>query len=155
MTDDVNAFLHSQGAKAFAFDNFGDGVTGEIVAMDLRQQTDMQSGDPLVWSNGAPRMVLVITLQTTLSDSDDDDGQRTVWLRGGNFTVARGKGTSGLNALKDAMRRAGVGDLEIGAKMSMQYTGDSVPSNKGFNPAKLYTCEYNAAVRSVSLDDLS
>lgn len=153
--DAVNEFLNSQGAKAFSFDNVGDTVSGEIVAMDLRQQTDMQTGEPLVWNNGSPRMVLVITLQTELSDDDNDDGQRTVWCRGGNFTVASGTGSSSLTAVKDALRKANATDIEIGGTFAMQYSGVGKASNKGFSAPKLYTCMYKAPVSNVSLDELS
>jgi hypothetical protein len=153
--DDVNKFLKEQGAKAFAFEKVGDTVSGEIVAADLRQQTSMDTNEPLFWQTGQPRNLLVLTLQTNMSDNDNDDGQRTVWLRGGNFTVASGSGTSSLLAVKDAMRRAGVSDIEIGAHLTMTHTGMGKPSNKGFNAPKLYTAEYRAAVRNVSLEDLT
>lgn len=153
--DDVNTFLQTQGAKAFTFEDVGATVAGEIVAMDLRQQTDMQTGEPLVWNNGQPRMVLVITLQTELQDDDNDDGQRTVWCRGGNFTVASGKGSSSLTAVKDALRRANATDIEPGGHLTVQYSGIGKSSNKGFTPPKLYTAVYKAPTRNVSLDDLS
>ena len=47
--DEVNEFLMGSGAKAFPFDNIGDRVRGQIVAMQKRQQTDMQTGDPVFW----------------------------------------------------------------------------------------------------------
>lgn len=153
--DAVRDFLNAGGAKAFSFDNLGDTVQGEITAMDVRQQTDMQTGEPLFWNNGAPRNVLVITLQTEAQDDENDDGQRTVWCRGGNYTAASGTGTSSLTAVKDAMRKANVTDLEIGGIMAMQYSGLGKASNKGFSPPKLYTCVYKAPTNNVSLDDLS
>lgn len=153
--DAVNEFLNSQGAKAFSFDNVGDTVSGEIVAMDLRQQTDMQTGEPLVWNNGSPRMVLVVTLQTDAQDDDNDDGQRTVWCRGGNYVAEKGTGASSLTAVKDALRKANATDIEIGGHMAMQYSGVGKASNKGFSPPKLYTCVYKAPTQNVSLDELS
>src|SRR5262245_43955625 len=152
--DAVREFL-SGGAKAFSFDNMGDEVYGKIVAMDIRQQTHMETGDPLFWKNGQPRNVLVVTLQTDLSDDESDDGERTVWLRGGNYTVASGSGTSSLSAVRDAMRKANVKDIEPGGTLRMAYTGDAKPTARGLNAPKLYTAEYAAPVRSVSLDDLT
>lgn len=153
--DAVNEFLHSQGAKAFSFDNVGDSVSGEIVGMDLRQQTNMETGEPLTWRDGSPRMVLVITIQTEAQDDEADDGQRTLWCRGGNFAVVSGKGTSSLTAVKDALRRAGVKDLDIGGTIAMAYTGDGKPSARGMNAPKLYTVAYQPPTQNVSLDDLS
>ena len=153
--DAVNEFLKSQGAKAFSFEKMGDAVSGEIVAMDLRQQTDMETGEPLTWRTGEPRMVLVITITTELQDGETDDGQRTLWCRGGNYQVVSGKGTSSLTAVKDALRRANATDIEVGGVIGMSYTGDGKPSARGMNAPKLYTCVYQPPTRNVSLDDLS
>ena len=151
----VNAFLREQGGgKAFAFDAIGDSVQGEIIGMDLRQQTDMQTGEPKTFDDGRPRMVMVVTLQTELQGDETDDGSRSVWLRGGNYAVGKGKGTSSLTAVKDAMRRAGVSDIETGGWLRVDYTGESV-AKRGYNPAKLYTADYRPPRNAVSLDDLA
>lgn len=154
-SDAVNEFLRSQGAKAFPFENMGDTVSGEIAALDVRQQTDLETGEPLTWKDGSPRQVLVITLQTELQDDESDDGLRTVWARGGNYMVANGKGTSSLTAIKDAIRKAGAKDIEIGAMLTVQYSGTGKSSNRAFTPPKLYSAAYKAAEQNVSLDDLS
>lgn len=153
--DTVNEFLRSQGAKAFPFDSMGDTVKGEIVAMDLRQQTDMETGEPLTWRDGSPRMVLVVTLATEAQDDENDDGQRTVWCRGGNFTAVKGSGTSSLTAVKDALRKAGASDIEIGGVLAMQWSGEGQASARGRNAPKLYTCAYQPPTANVSIDDLS
>ena len=153
--DAVREFMQSQGAKAFSFDSVGDSVSGEILSMDVRQQTDMETGEPLTWRDGSPRKVLVITIQTSLDESETDDGQRTLWCRGGNYQVVTGKGTSSLTAVKDALRRAGASDLEPGGTISMAYTGDGKPSARGMNAPKLYTVAYQPPTQNVSLDDLS
>src|SRR5262245_33197979 len=103
MSDDINEFLFQGGAKAFPFDNIGDSVEGRIVAADLRQQTSIE-GQKLTWDNGDPRMQLVITLATKLHDNDDDDGQRTVYAKGGRFDTQTGEGTSMRDAIADAVR---------------------------------------------------
>lgn len=154
MSDDVNAFLKGQGSKAFSFENIGDEVSGEIVAMDKRQQTDMQTGEPKTFPSGEPMWVVVITLQTELQDDESDDGTRTYWARGGNYTAQSGKGSSSLTALRDALRKSGAHDLEIGGWLSAAYTGTGKASAKGFSAPKLYTCEYKPPTQKVSLEDL-
>lgn len=154
--DEVNEFLMGSGAKAFAFDNIGDRVKGVIVAMQKRQQTDMQTGEPSFWQNGDPKYMLQVSLQTELQDSDDDEGLRSVFLRGGNFTVAKGKGTSSLNAVKDAVKRSGTDKgIEIGGTLTLEYTGEAPKNKGGFNPAKLYTADYAAPSYGVDLDEMA
>lgn len=153
--DEANAFLNGQGAKAFPFDHVGASVTGVITDLDVRQQTDMQTGEVQYWADGRPKQILVITIQTELQDDEADDGLRTLWIRGGNFMIASGKGSSALTAVKDALRKAGAKDLEIGATITMTHSGMGKASNKGFSPPKLYTADYQPAVRNVSVDELS
>lgn len=154
--DDVNEFLMGSGAKAFEFAELGARVKGTIVAMQKRQQTDMQTGDPVFWANGDPKYMLQVSLQTDLQHSDDDEGLRSVYLRGGNYTPSKGKGTSSLNAVKDAVKRSGSDKgIEIGGTLTLEYTGEAKASSKGFNNAKLYTADYSAPSYGVDLDDLA
>jgi hypothetical protein len=153
-TDEVNAFLQSQGAKAFPFENVGDAVSGIIIDMAMRQQTDINTGEPQFWADGSPKRMMVLTLQTELQADENDDGIRSVYLRGGNYTVASGKGTSSLTALRDALRAAGVKELETGGKLALAYTGTGTKSNNAFTAPKLYSCKYEAPTRNVSVDEL-
>lgn len=151
--DDVNEFLMGSGAKAFSFDNIGDKVRGTIVSMDKRQQTDMDTGDPVFWANGDPKYMLQVTLQTELQHSDDDEGMRSVYLRGGNYTPAKGKGSSSLNAVKDAVKRSGTDKgIEISGDLSLEYTGEA---KAGAFKAKLYTAEYRPPSYSVDIDEMA
>lgn len=154
--DEINDFLMGKGAKAFPFDAIGDRVKGTIVAMQKRQQTDMQTGDPAFWANGDPKMMLQVSLQTEIQDGDDDEGMRSVYLRGGNYSPAKGKGTSSLIAVKDAVRKSGSEKgIEVGGVLTLEFTGEARSSNKGFNPAKLYTADYAPPSYSVDLDELA
>jgi hypothetical protein len=151
-----NDFLFSGGAKAFPFENIGDKVAGEIKEMKKQQQTDMQTGEPSFWANGDPKMMLRITLQTDLQESEEDEGMRSIYLRGGNFTAIKGSGTSSLLAVKDAVRRSGSSEgIQIGGILTMEYTGMGQAANKGFTPPKLYTASYRAPYASVDMDDLA
>lgn len=154
--DDANDFLFGGGAKAFAFEQLGDKVTGEIKAMKKQQQTDMQSGEPSFWNNGEPKMMLRIELQTDLQDTEEDEGMRSVYLRGGNFTAAKGSGTSSLLAVKDAVRRSGSANgIELGGILTMEYTGMGQAANKGFTPPKLYTASYRAPTAGIDMNEMA
>jgi hypothetical protein len=153
--DDATEFLMGSGAIAFPFDEIGDRVEGTIVAMQKRQQTDMQTGEPAFFANGDPKYMLQVSLQTELQNSEDDEGLRSVYLRGGNYTPTKGTGTSSLNAVRDAIKKSKAERPEIGAWLSLAYTGESKNSNKGFNAAKLYTAEYKPPSYGVDLNEMA
>jgi hypothetical protein len=153
MSDEVNEFLMSGGAKAFSFDNLGDMVEGEIVSMAKRQQTSLDTGKPQYWDNGDPKMMVVVVLHTSLSESDEDDGNRSVYLRGGNFDVASGKGTASATAVREAVKRAGAPGLETGGRLAIKWTG-LAPKKGGFSPAKLYSATYKAPAQMIDADEM-
>lgn len=142
------------GGKSWQHD-VGDKIDGTIVSIKRVQQTDFTSGEPLTWSNGDPRMQTVVELQTDLRDSDDDDGIRTLWLKGGkNYEPQTGSGQSGEVALAQAAKDAGAKSIEEGARLQFRCTGLAKPTTRGFQPARLYTAKYTAPVQSVKADDL-
>lgn len=152
--DEINDFLMGSGAVAFPFDNLGDSVTGTIVEMKKVQQTDMETKAPAYWDNGDPKMMLRVTLQTELQDNDDDEGYRSVYLRGGNPKAVKGSGTSSLQAVKDAVRKSGAADgIQPGGTLTLTYSGEGERKNRAFNPPKLYQAEYQAN-SLISLDDI-
>jgi hypothetical protein len=153
-SDSIHDFLNASGAKGFDFDAIGATCEGEITDLTVRQQTDMQTKEPAFWDDGKPKNALVITVQTDAQDDDADDGQRTVWIKGGNFVPETGTGTSSLNALKDAMRAASVKDVEVGGQIRVVHSGIGKAKQRGFNPPKLYEITYHPPTRNVSLDDL-
>jgi hypothetical protein len=154
--DEINDFLMGNGAKPFPFEEIGNRVRGTIVAMQKRQQTDMQTGEPVFWNNGDPKMMLQVTLQTEMQEDDNDEGMRSVYLRGGNYVPAKGKGTSSLNAVKDAVRRSGSDKgIEIGGTLGIEFTGEAKASAKGFNAAKLYTADYVAPSYAVDIEEMA
>ena len=154
--DEINEFLNGSQGKAFPFESIGDTVTGTIVDMKKVQQTDMESGKPQFWDNGDPKMMLRIVLQTDLHDDGEDEGIRSVYLRGGNFTASKGKGTSSLVAVKDAVRRSGTDKgIEIGGKLTVQYSGEGAKSNRAFSAPKLYTAHYEAPTYAVDINEMA
>ena len=133
----------------------GDEIDGDIISIKRVQQTDFTSGEPLAWSDGSPRMQTVIELATTLSASDDDDGKRSVWLKGGNnFEPAQGKGHSGERALAEAAKSAGLTEIDEGSHLRIKCSGLAKPTTRGFQPAKLYVMSLTPPKKSVAVDDL-
>lgn len=152
--DDVSGFLFGGGGKAFKFDDLGDVAEGEITDVQVTQQTDMDTQAPLFWSDGSPRKQLVITLQTSQKDDDNDDGQRRLYAKGGNFEAAQGEGKSMKDAVADAVKKSGARSIASGGYLKVAFTGLAKKTNRGFQPAKLYKASYKQPVASVSADEL-
>ncbi len=145
--------LGGEGGKSFKFDKIGDKVSGKLIEVAQRDQTDFE-GKVLTWDNGEPRKVWVFTLETELREDEDDDGIRTVWAKGGNYTVDSGSGSAMLPAIKEAVKKSGHnGELE-GGDLAVAYTGTGVKTHVAYSAPKLYTAQYLAPVNSVSTDDL-
>jgi hypothetical protein len=153
MSNDAQDFLFGGGGKAAKFEEVGDEVAGVITEVVVGQQTDMETGAPLTWSDGSPRKQLVVTLTTDERNGDDDDGTRRVYAKGGNYEVASGTGTSMKQAIADAVKKAGASSIEEGGKLRVAHTGMGKKTNRGFSAPKLYRATYEAPRKSVSADD--
>lgn len=150
MTTDPNSFLMASGAKSAKFPTPGTKITGTIEDLAVTQQTDM-GGAPKHWDNGDPMMQLVVTLATDERDPDDaeDDGIRKLYLKGGN------KPTTSQGAVAAAVKTAGAKGLAEGGKLSVKYTGDGEPTQRGFSPPKEYAAKYEPpAAATVAVDDI-
>jgi hypothetical protein len=128
--DDVADDFMGGGAKSFPFDNPGDTVTGKILSIKKRQQTDMKTGEPKVWANGDPRWMYTITLQTDLREDEFDDGQRTINVK-----------WKSQRAVQDAVRAAGGKKPEIGGLLSLKYVRDGA-AERGQVPPKEWAAMY-------------
>jgi hypothetical protein len=152
---EANDFLMQTGGKSFPFEKIGDVVIGEVVSAQVAQQTDLDTKEKLSWPDGTPRMQLVITLQTALKASDEDDGVRTIYAKGGKFDVAEGEGLSMKEAIGKAVRDGGGTGLNPGDQLAVALTGLGVKKNRGFNAPKLYEASWKPPVpASVSGKDL-
>ena len=149
---EVENFLNS-GGKAAKFEEIGDRVAGKITDARVVDQTDMESGEVLTWKDGSPRKQLVVSIQTE-DVSDDDDGIRNVYAKGGNYEVADGKGTSMKSAIAEAVKAAGVKTLETGGKLQIAFTGLGKKTNRAYSAPKLYTARYEPPKQTVSEDEL-
>lgn len=153
-TTDPNDFLMAGGSKAAKFEAVGDRIEGEVIAAEVRQQTDPE-GTPKTWSNGDPVMQLVITLKTDMRDGDDDDGERRIYAKGGNYEAASGKGTSMLVAIRDAIKKAGASKIEVGGNLTVAHSGLGKKTQAAYSAPKLYVAKYDPPTsKPVDVDDL-
>ena len=154
MSQDITDFLNGGGGKAAKFEQLSDSVEGTINEVKLSQQTDMENGTPLTWSDGSPRMQLVIGIKTDQSTGEEDDGIRRVYAKGGNYEVASGVGKSMKDAIADAVKKAGARTIEEGGYIKIAYTGEGKKTNRGYSAPKLYRASYKAPVNAVEAEDL-
>lgn len=141
--------LGGDGAGAFPFDKIGDSITGQIADLEEVQQTNMDDNTPAVWADGKPKMMYRVTLKTALRSGEDpnDDGTRSVYLRGSKKADSKSSLAAVLGAVKAA---TGGTDLKVGGTLSLTYASDGIASQRGWNPPKQYTATY--AAPSVNLD---
>ncbi|QAY02799.1 hypothetical protein SEA_NIKLAS_68 [Mycobacterium Phage Niklas] len=133
MSNDSYGFLSGGGPASAKFKNHGDTVGGLIaVEPEQRQQTDLETNEPLVWKDGSPRMQLVVTVQTDLSDPEieDDDGLRRLFVKG-----------EMRKAVQKAVIAAGAKGLDVGGELHVTYVGDGEKKGK-LTPPKLYSAVY-------------
>lgn len=151
--DEANSYLFATGAKSFQFNEINDIVKGTIESAEVKQQTSIE-GELLTWQDGSPRKQLVITLKTNLKDSDDDDGLRTIYAKGGRYEVASGSGTSMRDAIVDAVKVAGGTGINVGDELAVCFSGMGKIKSRGQSAPKLYEAGYKVAQRAVSGQDL-
>lgn len=139
MTVNTNAahdFLMGGGTVSAKFPTIGTSVTGTICRQpEVTQQTDITTGEPKFWPDGRPRQQLVVHLQTAERDPAviNDDGVRTLYIKANMH-----------KAVREAVRRSGA-LLEVGGTLTVTYTGDDAPTQRGMNAPKLYSASYVGA----------
>jgi hypothetical protein len=136
-SDEISELFHSS-APAFRFEKIGDTIEGVITDVSSVQDRDFVTKEPVFWPDGKPKKMLILTVQTSLRDSDEDDGLRSIWCRG-NIHTAVGK------ALSEAFRPAkpsSAGVLHGTVKLRFDKTE---ASNKGA-PRKIYRAKFTRGV---------
>lgn len=118
----------------------GDSIEGLIVRAGREQMRDFDTGALMEWDNGEPRLESVVVIASDLRRDDivDDTGERALHLRGGKPEIAKGSGSIGETALKNAMRESGL-RVEPGMYCKAEITGMAKPTGRGRNPSKLWT----------------
>ncbi|MEU8683179.1 hypothetical protein [Streptomyces sp. NPDC048611] len=135
---DAQDWLMGGGTKSASFDG-APPITnkGQIVDLPpLVQKRDFDTGDPLYWPDGRPKMLMQVNIQTDQRDPSDpeDEGVRALYLE---YRKAA--------AVRDAVRGSGAKRLEIGGTLSLTYTGDDHAARRGKgNPPKNYSATYTA-----------
>ena len=130
--------LDSQSSKgAFnAQSQPGMSVSGVIESISASQVTDFGTRAPLFWNDGNPKLQILVTIDTGVTDPnvEDDDGRRTVYIKG--WGVQK-------RAWQDALRRAGLhrnSDVKPGDRLTVTFTGYGEQGNAP-QPPKLYEYE--------------
>lgn len=128
---DANDLLMGGGIPAAKFPTIGTVVKGTVKNWETTQQTDFDTGKPLFWDDGKPRLQVVITIQTDERDPEveHDDGLRKLYVKG-----------QMQKAVSGAIRAAGRPGLEVGAQIAVQFNSEE-PQQRG-NPKKVYVAQY-------------
>lgn len=138
--------LGGEGGNSFAFETIGDEVVGKIRAVELQQQTDMESGEPAFWPGGKAKEMYAVTLLTALREDATDDGMRTVYLKGS----VKPESKSSLAAVRGAVKAVtGAYDLQYDAELALKYSGSEPPATRGFSPRKLWDARYTAPTMTI------
>ena len=110
--------LAGNSAKAYFGANSqpGDSVTGVIEKIETTQVNDFQTKQPAFWNDGRPKEQIHVIIQTQLRDPsvDDDDGRRSLWVKGWGIQ---------LKAFRDACRQAGVKIPKPGDTITERFVG--------------------------------
>lgn len=114
----LGELLAGNSAKAYFGANSqpGDTVTGVIEKIETTQVNDFQTKQPAFWNDGRPKEQIHVIIQTQLRDPsvDDDDGRRSLWVKGWGIQ---------LKAFRDACRQAGVKIPKPGDTITERFVG--------------------------------
>jgi hypothetical protein len=133
VSNDNDDFMGS-GAKSVQFEQPGDTVTGLVLATPKKQQqTDPNSGEPKTFTDGSPRYIFTVPIQTELRDPEDpfDTGERTLFLK-----------WKSLEAVRNAVRVSGAKGLMPGGILTLTLTGFGPKTKAAWNPPKLWAATY-------------
>lgn len=122
------------GSTSAKFPTVGTTVAGRITRVgEPMQQRDFSTGEPKTWDDGKPMLQLPVDLATDEREDADDDGVRTLYVKGAMQ-----------KAIRDALRKAGARGLAVGGHLAVTYSGDGVAKARGLNAPKEYQAVYTA-----------
>lgn len=114
----LGELLAGNSAKAYFGANSqpGDTVTGVIEKIETTQVNDFQTKQPAFWNDGRPKEQIHVIIQTQLRDPsvDDDDGRRSLWVKGWGIQ---------LKAFREACMQAGVKIPKPGDTITERFVG--------------------------------
>lgn len=123
----MDTIMDGATGRWYKFDKPGDTVTGTIAGISEQQVREYGTNKPMTWDNGDPQLQVLITVTTTAREDADDDGNRTVRVKG--WGVQR-------NALREACQKAGKVP-ELGDRFTATFVREERKSAGGF-AAKVY-----------------
>jgi hypothetical protein len=124
----------ASGVPSVKFAKIGDSVTGRIIREpNVQQQRDYETGEVLTWPDGNPKIQLRVFLTTDQRDGadPDDTGERALYVKGAMQT-----------AISRALLTAGAKKLDVGGILTVKYTGNGQPRQRGMHPPKVYSAQY-------------
>lgn len=127
------ASIESQSSKGAKFEQPGTSISGIIENVTANQIRDFKSRQPKFFDNGQPQMQVLVTINTGVTDPmvEDDDGRRTVYIKG--FGLQR---HAWLQALHNAgLRKAA--EVRPGDRFTATFTGFG-EAKPGMNAPKLF-----------------
>ena len=127
------ASIESQSSKGAKFEQPGTSISGIIENVTANQIRDFKTRQPKFFDDGQPQMQVLVTINTGVTDPmvEDDDGRRTVYIKG--FGLQR---HAGLQALHNAgLRKAA--EVRPGDRFTATFTGFG-EANPGMNAPKLF-----------------
>lgn len=106
------------------------------------QSRDYNTGEPKFWPVRNPGETPNPVMSVVIVGTDENGEQRSLWAQ---------KPSALLAALVDARKSSPTGDLEVGGKLEVKYTGDKPnKDNPRLNPAKQYAVRYTPPSQSAS-----
>lgn len=113
----------------------GTTVAGKIVSVNVRQATDIKTGEKQTWDDGNPKQQVVVIISTDQRDPEnpDDNGDRAIYIKWWGH---------GRQALIEALKAAKADDLEVGGMFADQYVGEGVATQRGLSAPKIHKYEY-------------
>lgn len=127
------ASIESQSSKGAKFEQPGTSISGIIENVTANQIRDFKSRQPKFFDDGQPQMQVLVTINTGVTDPmvDDDDGRRTVYIKG--FGLQR---HAWIQALHNAgLRKAA--EVRPGDRFTATFTGFG-EAKPGMNAPKLF-----------------
>lgn len=127
------ASIESQSSKGAKFEQPGTSISGIIENVTANQIRDFKSRQPKFFDDGQPQMQVLVTINTGVTDPmvEDDDGRRTVYIKG--FGLQR---HAWLQALHNAgLRKAA--EVRPGDRFTATFTGFG-EAKPGMNAPKLF-----------------
>jgi hypothetical protein len=126
------SFMGAATAPGVKLTKIGESVTGVIAGKWIeRQQTDYVSNLPKFFPDGSPMIQFVVPLYVADEFGPDDNGLRTLYIKGGMTKPARA-----------AVAATGATEPAEGGTFVVTYTGNDAPKNPGMPGQKCYQVRY-------------